>query len=71
MLRAVAAGVEHAHGQGIIHRDLKPSNVLLVGSEVAMQDATVPKVADFGIARMIDDDDSGMTRTGEIIGTPS
>jgi len=37
------AGVEAIHAQGIVHRDLKPENILLDGS--------VPKIADFGIAR--------------------
>lgn len=36
-------GVEAIHAQGIVHRDLKPENILLDGS--------VPKIADFGIAR--------------------
>ena len=64
-LDALAVGVATAltaiHGAGIVHRDLKPSNVLL--SPVG------PRVIDFGIARALDTL-SGVTGTGEIIGTP-
>ncbi|MFI6512120.1 serine/threonine-protein kinase [Streptosporangium sp. NPDC050855] len=64
-LDALAVGVATAltaiHGAGVVHRDLKPSNVLL--SPVG------PRVIDFGIARALDTL-SGMTGTGEILGTP-
>ncbi|MEU4829413.1 serine/threonine-protein kinase [Streptosporangium sp. NPDC023615] len=64
-LDALAVGVATAltaiHGAGVVHRDLKPSNVLL--SSVG------PRVIDFGIARALDTL-SGMTGTGEILGTP-
>ncbi|MFT4511894.1 MAG: hypothetical protein ACI89X_000882 [Planctomycetota bacterium] len=51
-----------AHQQGVLHRDIKPDNVMLE------PDGSV-RVLDFGIARAVGDD-TPLTRTGEIIGTP-
>lgn len=51
---------------GVVHRDIKPANLLLAGS----RDAPVVKVGDFGIAKAFELAGlSGMTRTGDIIGT--
>jgi ABC-type branched-subunit amino acid transport system substrate-binding protein len=50
-----------AHERHVIHRDLKPANVLFAA------DGT-PKVADFGLARRLDE--AGGTQTGHIIGSP-
>ncbi|MFD6989559.1 protein kinase [Streptomyces sp. NPDC059943] len=57
---ALAEALTSIHGAGLVHRDLKPSNVLIT--------AEGPRVIDFGIARALGD--HGMTRAGDIIGTP-
>lgn len=67
---AVARGVHCAHLANVVHRDLKPSNVLLH----RVPHGLVPKVADFGIAKVLDDGPSKQvdveTRAGIAMGTP-
>ncbi|MEM9414135.1 MAG: tetratricopeptide repeat protein [Planctomycetota bacterium] len=61
----VADAVHAAHQQAIIHRDLKPANILVD------RDGE-PKVLDFGIARLADEnsiDFTSHTATGAILGT--
>ncbi len=62
-LEKIARAVHYAHQRGVLHRDLKPANVLL-------DDDDQPKITDFGLAKLFRSD-SGQTRTGAIIGTPS
>jgi WD40 repeat protein/serine/threonine protein kinase len=62
-LERTARAVHYAHKRGIIHRDLKPANVLV-------DELDQPKITDFGLAKVIKTD-SGQTRTGTVIGTPS
>lgn len=52
LVRQVCAAVEHAHQALIVHRDLKPSNILVTRDGV-------PKLVDFGIARLLDAADGG------------
>jgi serine/threonine protein kinase len=66
-MRAVAGqllgALDYAHRRGVIHRDIKPSNILIT------QEGTV-KVADFGIARVVEGEKTGSgTRPGEVIGS--
>jgi eukaryotic-like serine/threonine-protein kinase len=57
----VAAGLAHAHARGVVHRDLKPANVLF-------DEEGRPKLADFGIARMVAGDGT-LTEAGTVLGT--
>jgi len=64
----VCEAVQHAHQRGVIHRDLKPSNLIVT----TVDDRTVPKVIDFGIAKAVEGvlaGDGAHTRAGAFVGT--
>lgn len=57
----VSDAISYAHQQGVLHRDIKPANLILDRNNNAW-------VADFGLARLSDQQD--VTKTGDVIGTP-
>ncbi|HWE36487.1 MAG TPA: protein kinase [Isosphaeraceae bacterium] len=63
LIETLARAVHYAHERGVVHRDLKPANVVLA-------DDGTPKVTDFGLAKLLEHD-AGLTRTGDLLGTPS
>ena len=87
IVRIIAEAIHYAHQQGTLHRDLKPSNILMQRSAVRRQRSEAetdisssdlcplttdlfPRITDFGLAMRVEGD-SGLTHTGQILGTPS
>lgn len=63
LVKLLAEAIHYAHQRRVIHRDLKPSNVLIDAQGQ-------PRIADFGLAKHLDQD-QGHTLTGEVLGSPN
>jgi len=59
----IATGMAVAHQAGIVHRDLKPANILI-------NDESLLKIVDFGVAAAQKEGDTQLTKTGYVIGSP-
>jgi serine/threonine-protein kinase len=60
----LAKALDYAHSTGIVHRDIKPDNIIVLA------DGETVKVADFGIARMSENEEAQKTQVGSVLGTP-
>ncbi|MEM9073137.1 MAG: serine/threonine-protein kinase [Myxococcota bacterium] len=67
LLLPVMDALSMAHEAGIVHRDLKPDNIFISRNAKGKR---IPKLLDFGIAKVVKGDSNLSTQTGAVIGTP-
>jgi predicted Ser/Thr protein kinase len=60
----LAKALDAAHTSGVIHRDLKPANIMIDAHQE-------PILMDFGLARRTNKDDSRLTQSGLVMGSPA
>lgn len=65
IIKDTATGLHAAHTSDVIHRDIKPDNIMLT------HEGGVIKIADFGLARSVEGESMDLTKTGQIMGTPT
>lgn len=63
LIRQTSRALAAAHHEGVMHRDLKPQNIML-------DRAGQVYVMDFGLAKSLENTAVGMTRSGDLLGTP-
>jgi eukaryotic-like serine/threonine-protein kinase len=64
LMQQIALALSCAHEHNVLHRDLKPSNVFLVAPDQQV------RVLDFGVAKIVDDENGTKTTAGIVLGTP-
>lgn len=64
VIRKIALAMDEAHKLGVVHRDLKPANIMI-------NKKNEPVIMDFGLARSQNDQDTTLTRVGQVMGTPA
>jgi len=67
IVRQACAAIAAAHARGIVHRDLKPENMMLRADEAGRP---FVKVVDFGLAKLLENQTSQLTKGQELMGTP-
>lgn len=72
--RQALRSLAEAHGKGIVHRDLKPDNLFFARVVSGDEHEEIVKILDFGIAKMLRDEDRELnaieTQAGTVFGTP-
>src|SRR5579862_668958 len=63
LIPQICDALQYAHSRGVIHRDIKPENILVDASGRV-------KIADYGLAKLAKAEDSRLTKSGFVMGTP-
>ena len=66
IIRQAACGLRDAHAGGMVHRDIKPGNLMVSFHDGKPQ----TQLLDMGLARVETEENDGMTKTGQVMGTP-
>lgn len=64
ILKEIASALAYAHKNGMIHRDIKPDNIMIT-------EGGVSKLADLGLVKAADTDQTRITTSGTGMGTPA